>query len=446
MPFQVAGATHLASGFHKMLADVPGLGKTIQAILAATMIGAKTFLVSCPASVRLGWYEEFEECLGHTRGLDVISYNGASIPGVRNRLRDKYDVFIPDEVHFCRTMEAQRTSAIFSDSRGLARRARHIWPLSGTPVLNRPRELHVVLRCLAAKKIAPYADFDAYAQRYCGAYWDGIGINTKGASNLDDLSARIMGGPDPFMLRRTKAQVFPELPQRIVRRVPIEVSAADWRSVADLEREIVDREAYISSTMENFSQLGDNARLRRATGVAKVRAVSAFVDDLLGTVGKVAVATWHHDVTDGLLADLSQRGIGCVVYPSGGTDAAKKAATDRFQQDDNCRAFLGNMASAGTGINGLQHACNDVVFAEVDWVPGTMGQFIDRVDRMDKKFPDAVNAHIPYIPDSIESAMLRSGDGKTMVIDRLVNSEHGSSSWLSVPSGMSGLSFLGGLI
>lgn len=442
MPFQTLGSKHLASGFIKMLADVPGLGKSLQAIMAATMIGAKSVLVTCPASVRLGWYEELEECVGHTRGWDIISYNGASIPGVRSQLRDKYDVFIGDEIHFCRTMEAQRTGAIFSDSCGLARRARHIWPLSGTPVLNRPRELHVVLRCLASQKISPYVNFEDYAQRYCGAYYDGMGINTKGASNLDDLARRIMGGPDPFMLRRTKAQVFPELPQRIVKRVPIDVSAADWKAVEDMEREILDREAYISSVKENFSQLGDNARLRRATGIAKVRAVAAFTSDLLETVDKVVVFTWHHDVTNGLIAEFGNRGIGGVIYPSGGSDTAKKAATDRFQSDPNCRVFLGNMAAAGTGINGLQHACNDVVFAEVDWVPGTMGQAIDRVDRMDKKFPEAVNAYIPYIPRSLESAMLKSGDGKMRVIDRLVDSEHGKSSWLNLYSG----SILGDLI
>lgn len=441
MPFQLAGAKHLASGFHKFLADVPGLGKTVQALLAATLIGAKHILVTCPASVRLGWYQEMEECIGHTRGLDVISYNGASLPKIRAQLRDKYDVFIPDEVQFCKTMESLRTRATFSDSMGLARRASHIWALSGTPLLNRPRELHVVLRCLAAKKIAPYTDFDAFAQKYCGAYFDGMGINTKGASNLDDLSKRIMGGSDPFMLRRTKAEVFPELPGRIIKRVPVEVTPADWRLVEELEREILDREAYISSVHENFSQLGDNAKLRRATGVAKIRAVAAFTDDLLETIDKVVVFTWHHDVTNGLVEEFSRRGFGCVVYPSGGSDFAKRAATDRFQQDPNCRIFIGNMAAAGTGINGLQKAANDVVFAEIEWVPSIMGQAIDRVDRMDKKFPEPVNAYIPFIPGSIESAMLKAGDGKTKVIGRLLDSGSSFSTWANPDA-----SFLEGLV
>lgn len=441
-PFQLVGAKHLASagnGFRKALCDVPGLGKTVQALAAASMIGAKTILVSCPASVRLGWYQEMEECFGHTRGLDVISYNGASSPKVREKLRDKYDVFIPDEFHFLKTMDSQRTGAIFSDARGLARRADYIWPLSGTPILNRPRELYVILKCLASDKISPYTNFGDFATQFCGAYWDGMGVNTKGASNLADLSQRILGGDDPFILRRTKAQVFPELPQRIIKRFPIEVSREDWKTVQDLEEEIVNREAYISSIHENFSQLGDNAKLRRATGIAKVRAVASFVDDLLETVGKVTVFAWHKDVVVGLRDQFAARGLGCSVYPSGGSDEAKKASTMMFRNDPNCRIFLGNMIAAGTGINDLQHACNDVVFAEPDWVPGVMGQAIDRVDRMDKKYKEAVNAYIPYIEGSIEGAMLRSGDGKTKVIGKLMGDE--VSSWMG-----KGSSLLEGLI
>ena len=269
MPFQVAGAKHLASGFHKMLADDMGLGKTLTSIAAALLVGAKTALVTCPASVRPSWAQELDETLGHRKGWDIISYNGASIPKVRATLRDQYDVFIGDEIHQCKTLGSARTSAIFSDSHGLARRATYKWVLSGTPILNRPRELHVVLKCLAAKKIHPYVDFDAFAAKFCGAYFDGRAINTRGASNLDDLSARVFGGTDPFSLRRTKAQVFPELPQRIISRTPIEVSAADWKASADIpetrpatSRWILD----IVHPASSFSRL-TVALVRRLSGV-----------------------------------------------------------------------------------------------------------------------------------------------------------------------------------
>ena len=435
MPFQVTGERFLMNSYHALLAWEMGLGKTCTTISAIEKLGLKNILVICPASVRSGWKLEIEECLGKDEGRrwDIISYNAATDPKHRANLADSYDVIVCDESHFLRTPEAARTLAIFGDAGGLARRAKYKWMLSGTPVLNRPRELYVVLRCLAAGKIAPYGDFSDFAQRFCSAYFDGRSINTKGASNLDDLSQRIMGGSSPFMHRRTKAETFPELPTRIVKRIPVEVSAADWKAVEDVEREIVDREAFISTTHENFSQLGDIAMLRRTTGLAKVRAVAAFVDDLLETIDKIVVFTWHRDVLTNLIADLSGRGRGCVAFQGGMSDTAKTAAVYKFVNDANCQVFVGNMQAAGTGLNGLQVA-NDVVLAEPDWTPGTMDQAIARVDRMGKQSPGPVTAYIPYIPGSLESSMLGVGDRKTKIIERLLGG-----SWNAQPSLLEGL-------
>ena len=421
-PFQIIGAKHLASGFHKMLADSPGLGKTPVSIAAALMVGALSVLIVCPASVRLGWKKEIEECLGAVpKDWDIISYHGASNPRIVKNLKNHYDVFIADEIHFCKTHESLRSKAIFGLG-GLARRANYKWMLSGTPILNRPRELHIVLKCLASDKIHPYESFDNFAQKFCGAYYDGIGINTKGASNLADLSQRIFGGSSPFVLRRTKAEVFPELPQRIIKRIPIEVSAADWKTVEDIEREIVDREAFISSIHENYSQLGDVAKLRRATGLAKVTTVATFADELLETVDKVVVFTWHRDVLKNLVTELADKGRGCVAFQGGMNDAQKKEAVDRFVNDKNCTVFVGNMQAAGTGLNGLQQVTGSVIFAEPDWTPSQMEQAIGRVDRMGRKGEGPVVAYIPYLPGSIESAMLGSGDNKTRVIEKVLGS------------------------
>ena len=51
-PFQQYGSDHLVANPHALLADEPGLGKTIQAIDAAVRMNLKKVLVVCPASVR----------------------------------------------------------------------------------------------------------------------------------------------------------------------------------------------------------------------------------------------------------------------------------------------------------------------------------------------------------------------------------------------------------
>lgn len=419
-PFQVTGAKFLASRFHALLADEPGLGKTLQILEAMELVNAKHKIVTCPASVRLNWFQEAEECFGHTRGLDVVSYNLAG-QFVKAPSRSKYDAWGGDEIHFTKTVDSQRTRAIYGTG-GIASMADYKWTASGTPWMNRPVEIYPTAQSLAGDKIAPYNSFKSFAQRFCGAYFDGRGLNVKGHSNLKDLAFRMSGGPDPFMLRRTKAEVLPELPKRIITRIPIEVSPAEMAAVYAEEENIVNREAFLSPTKEAFAQLGDMASLRRLVGLAKVSAVTAFAVDLLETVDKVVIFTWHRDVAAVISTKLGAEGIGSVTHIGGMTDLQKKAVMDRFKTDPNCRVFIGNMTSAGTGINGLQHAANDCIFAEIDWTPGTMSQSVDRLDRMDKVFPGPVNAYIPHVPGTIESAMLGSSDGKIRVIDVLVKS------------------------
>lgn len=406
-PFQIKGAEFLANNIHALLADEPGLGKTLQAIAAAELLELKRILVVCPASVRLGWAQELQECLGHKEGWDIISYNGAA-----KHISLRYDAIILDEAHFLKTPESQRTQAVFGPA-GLARRAQYKWMLTGTPVLNRPVELWPMLKTLhpAFAKVS----FTHYANKYCSAFWDGYGVNTKGASNLVELSG-LLGS---FMLRRTKAEVLPELPPKVISRVPLAVSRQALAAVFDEEDRIGRRESKISPVAEDFSQLGDMATLLRLTGEAKVSATVAFIRDLLETVEKVVVFVKHRSVIHALEQQLGDGGYGPIVYQGGMSDGQKRTAIEKFQGED-ARVFVGQIQAAGTGINGLQGVCNTVVFGEMSWVPGEVGQACDRLHRMGQVC-DSVNIYLLHVPGTLESAVLGAFDAKSKVIDRLMN-------------------------
>lgn len=411
-PFQIEGAHFLENNVHALLADEMGLGKTVTALAAVEFVRADKILVVCPASVRTNWVQEVKECGLPIYDFTIISYNEAvtrsSGPGMGD-----FDVIILDEAHFLKTPESQRTQAIFGNSNGLARRAHYKWCLTGTPVLNRPRELYPILKTLHGKGIEPYSTWDRFTQRYCGAFWDGRCINTKGASHIEELRGKL----DGFMLRRTKAQVLPELPPRIVSRPPLELSKELMAPVFELEAEIGDREAYLSPIHEDYSQLGDMARLLRVTGIAKAQAVADFADDLLDTVNKVVIFARHRDVIIKLENALGHQMP--VVYHGGMNDAQKQNAVNTFVTSEDCSVFIGQIQAAGTGINGLQKVCSDIVFAELDWVPGTMQQAIDRCHRIGQT-ADAVNVYLPHVPGTLESAVLQVQAAKGHVIDALV--------------------------
>lgn len=410
-PYQKEGSAFLRGQVHALLGDEPGLGKTVQAIHAFHTLGLKTALVICPASVRLNWLREIAAMLGSTKGWDVISYNGASTRDVVSALRPEYDAVILDEGHFLKSIDSRRTLAVLGRS-GLARRGTRIWVLTGTPVLNRPRELYPILKTLCPS----FADipYNTFAQRYCGAFFDGRGWNTRGASHLDELRARIGG----FMLRRFKADVLEQLPDRLITFAPLQVQPEDLALLQLEESLISNRESFVSSVAEDFSAMGDISRLLRVTGLSKVRATTEYIRDLLATVDKVVVFAKHREVITRLHDNLNTFGFNPVVYHGGMSDKAKDAAVQAFKTPA-CAVFIGQIQAAGTGINGLQEVCDQVVFAELTWVPGETGQAIDRLHRLGQK-SQCVTAHILHVSGTLESAILAVQERKTGVITKIV--------------------------
>ena len=311
-PFQVAGADHLCRNYHAALGDQRGLGKTPQAIWAADRVGARNVLVICPASVRTSWHEHVEEHFGHTRGWDIISFERASNKIDADLfLRSHYDVCVVDESHFCKTLDSQRTQAVFGNE-GLIRRATYKWCLSGTMAPNgRPVELYPMLKALNPRFKG--MSFTAYTQRFCGAYFDGRGTNVKGASHLDELRELL----DGFLLRRTAREVYPDRKDPLIVPTPLELSPRDLAAVIEEEDAIGGRVARLSSSHEHFSQMGDTAKLLRLLGQAMVPRVAQFVEDLLQSENKVVVFFHHTDVGAQLAKHFAGKRFRPVIYQGG---------------------------------------------------------------------------------------------------------------------------------
>lgn len=416
MPFQEEGAAFLAARTRALLADEMGLGKTISALAAVEKLGLSNVLVICPASVRSNWAKEIRECGLNPDNFLVMSYNSAvSLIPPPSDAGVLHDVIIIDECHFLKSVDSLRSLAVFGNETGLARRCARIWALTGTPVLNRPRELYPLLKAAGGEKVlGPWNSWGKFTQHFCGAFFDGRGINTKGATNLTELADRLKG----FMLRRTKAEVLPQLPPKVISLVPMELTAAELTPIFDIEAGILNREAYLSATTEDYAQLGDMARLDKAVGLAKARKIGAFVEDMMDSgVDKIVIFTKHREVLRILDQELGHHLPAS--YQGGMSDEQKKEAVEEFKTNKNCGVFIGQLQAAGTGINGLQDVCSHVVFAETSWVPGEMAQAIDRLHRIGQG-ASSVNVYVPFVPGTLEEAKLQVRTGKERVIDRLM--------------------------
>jgi len=401
LPFQRVGAEFLANNYHAIMGDDMGLGKTVQALAACELRDLRRVAVVCPASVRSNWKREIVECGLDASRFIIDSYNAAAN---KKFPAGAYDGIILDEAHFCKTPESQRTQAIFGDG-GLARSATFKWPMSGTMIMNRPSEMYPVLATLFKDKLGQYASWSSFTQHFCGAFWEGPGrgMNTRGASNLAELS-RILSG---VMIRRLADDpaIGLQLPPALVRPMPIELPRAELDKLLELESEISNRDMYLSPTLEDFSQLGDTSRMRKALGLAKVQPVADFIDDLIDAGHeKVVVFYKHTEVARQLDQALGHQ---CpVTYKGGMTDDAKDAAKRDFMTSKDCCCFLGQIQAAGTGLDGLQKVARTIVFAEQEWSPEEIQQNIRRLRRMGMDMSRPVNVYMPLVEGTLESAMM----------------------------------------
>lgn len=290
-PFQKCGVSWIVrNNGRALLADEPGLGKTIQAIGAACAYYHEwPVLVVSPSSARFHWEAEFlqwlpdeeylprdgvlvitSERVATTTAVDrakvlITSYDLVHREAVKKTLtRVAPNVIICDECHYLKNGKAQRTKALLP----IIKASRRAILLSGTPALSRPIEVFWQLHALDDKQWADPAEFN---KRYCSGRKkrdegkdDGDDGEKKkeysAASNLEELHTLLCA---TLMLRRNKASILTQLPpkRRVQRKVPID----DISLALDLRSELEEFRARASELAE-LSNSQRMARRKRKKG------------------------------------------------------------------------------------------------------------------------------------------------------------------------------------
>jgi len=97
----------------------------------------------------------------------------------------------------------------------------------------------------------------------------------------------------------------------------------------------------------------------------------------------------------------------------------RQQAVDNFQNNDNCRVFIGSITAAGVGIT--LTAASTVIFAELDWVPGNLTQAEDRCHRIGQHDSVLVQ-HIIY-ENSVDAYLAQKIVAKQDIIEQVVDME-----------------------
>lgn len=435
-PYQLEGVKFLCDrpmpSKSALLADSMGLGKSCQAILACDKLQAKKIIVVCPAGLRRNWAREFEswgdtprriqiiekgtDLLQDNANLLIVSYDllgKGYVPGcpnnlLRNILRHKFDVVIFDEAHYMKDIRSLRTKAMLS-AQGLIKVCTYKFFLTGTPVLNRPIELYAMMKACVPLAIDPYTTYRKFAERFCGGhvgrfneYWD------RGATNVEDLAERLqMSG---FMLRREKKDVLKELPERFLQLISLDL--------ADEDKPLIEKEFNLHTKYSAKGQMPpmeEMSVIRHELARAKMPAILAYVRDVLESKQKVVIFAHHRDIIEGLMYGLKE--FGRVKIDGSTPMKVRETSVLTFQNDPDCRIFVGQIQAAGTGIT--LTASDHVIFAELSWVPGEVNQCIDRTHRIGQTKP--VTAQFLVAAGSLEEQMIKQLVDKTLVINKLIN-------------------------
>lgn len=416
----------MATRKHNLLADLPGLGKTAQAIGLINKLRLRTAIVIVKASIKTNWKRQFERWLETPRVIQVvhkksdfinelseviiINYELVSHSYIHAQLTNRtWDILICDEAHALKTLDSQRTKAILATN-GLVHSTRRTLMMTGTPVLNRPVELYPMLKVLAPQVIHPYKDYYAFAKRYCDAWQDGFSLNVKGASHTDELNKKLR---QHYMIRRTYEEVEYQLPKRSYEIRLIDITGSNGGGIKSLSSFNKRDFDYVSFEDTDGGRI---ATIRREIADRKIESIRDDIGDIINSRSKSVFFAYHTDCITRLQNIIGDSQ--CVTIDGSKSQKARDQAIQRFKEDPQIKAFIGQITAAGEGIDGLQEVCSHIEFIESSWVPGEIEQAIRRLHRIGQEKP--VHVRFWICADTIEEHQMRIALDKVQVIKEIM--------------------------
>lgn len=426
-----------------IIGDEPGLGKTLQSIGIVDTANAYPCLVICPSSLKINWQREFEKFTdksalvldnnvrttwGYLLSMGVhqvaiVNYESLrkffvwDIRGGKQfRLKDvvfnpqiqAFKSIIIDESHRVKDPSAQQT--IFT--KGLSVGKDWCILLSGTPVVNRPEDLIAQLSIM--NRLGEFGGRAKFIADYCT---DPKDKTAEPAVPLSELSRQLY---DTCMIRREKAKVLPQLPDKTRVDLYIEISndkeynlaAEDLAAYLQEYTECTDWEIRRKMRMEALVKF---MTLRSLATKGKIAQAVDFIRTFLDSGKKLIVFCSLHEVVDEL-----QKVFPRAVTVTGRDRAVnKQASVDAFQNNPNVQLIICSIKAAGVGLT--LTATSDVAFIELAWTYADCCQCEDRAHRIGQK--DNVTCYYLLGRGTIDHTIYRLIHRKKSIANEIMNAD-----------------------
>lgn len=426
-----------------IIGDEPGLGKTLQSIGIVDTANAYPCLVICPSSLKINWQREFEKFTDKSalvldnnvrttwgyllsmgvRQVAIVNYESLrkffvwDIRGGKQfRLKDvvfnpqiqAFKSIIIDESHRVKDPSAQQT--IFT--KGLSVGKDWCILLSGTPVVNRPEDLIAQLSIM--NRLGEFGGRAKFIADYCT---DPKDKTAEPAVPLSELSRQLY---DTCMIRREKAKVLPQLPDKTRVDLYIEISndkeynlaAEDLAAYLQEYTECTDWEIRRKMRMEALVKF---MTLRSLATKGKIAQAVDFIRTFLDSGKKLIVFCSLHEIVDEL-----QKVFPRAVTVTGRDSAVnKQASVDAFQNNPNVQLIICSIKAAGVGLT--LTAASDVAFIELAWTYADCCQCEDRAHRIGQK--DNVTCYYLLGRGTIDHTIYRLIHRKKSIANEIMNAD-----------------------
>ncbi|HKP08554.1 MAG TPA: DEAD/DEAH box helicase [Microbacterium sp.] len=441
-----------------LLADEPGLGKTAESVLAASVANAYPLLAVVPNVVKMNWAREVERWTPQRRAT-VIHGDGEGIDAFADVFIVNYEILdrhlswlgsiglkgmVVDEAHFIKNLTSQRSQNVLA----LATRIREQVPnplllaLTGTPLINDVEDFDAIWRFLGwttGEKPGP-----VLMEKL-----DETGLTPADKSFYPEARDAVIS---MGIVRRKKKDVAADLPDKLIADLPVELDDEFGRSIRQAERELGERLAakyrriieargdrghgpghidedivrlVAHNELEESKAAGTGSEnvftMVRKIGQAKAVLAADYAVQLQRSVGKVVFFAKHIDVMDTAEAHFAAAGLKTVSLRGDQATTARQQAIDAFNNDPEVGIAVCSLTAAGVGVN--MQASSNVVLAELSWTAAEQTQAIDRVHRIGQDEPvtawriiaaHTIDTKIAELIDSKQGLAARALDGEAV--------------------------------
>ncbi|ELY5748621.1 DEAD/DEAH box helicase [Streptococcus iniae] len=422
--YQYYGIKWLSSldkyGFGGVLADDMGLGKTLQTIafLSSKLTKDSKILILCPSSLLYNWADEFEKfapsldvvvSYGLKTGRDQLISQGhqvtiSSYASFRQDFESyqehHYDYLILDEAQVIKNAQTKIAQNLRAFS------AKNCFALSGTPIENKLLEIWSIFQIVLPGLLPAKKDFMKMEAKEVARYIK------------------------PFVLRRKKEEVLPELPDLIEMTYSNEMSESQKAIYLAQLRQMQERIRFSSDAQIN------RQKIEILSGITRLRQICdtpALFMDYKGDSGKL-------DSLQTLLVQIKENGHRALIFSqfrgmldiaekemlklglssykiTGSTPADERQEMTRAFNTGSKDAFLISLKAGGVGLN--LTGADTVVLIDLWWNPAVEMQAISRAHRIGQK--DNVEVYRLITRGTIEEKILELQENKRNLVTTVLD-------------------------